>query len=267
MPTFACPSCAARIRMPDSARGGMFDCPHCSNPFSVGAKPRALSARTVLTAPRGPDNGSQQRGNVGIWVFVGGLVIGSMFLGIACVYLVMRQPAASARPAVVADEPADVPCAHMFGDVKLAVSYATVDRTLYRNILDQPAESADVHLNVYVAVANMNPARKIGYTAWSIRADGIRLTDDLGNAYRRIDMGLENGLRNSDTTLYSDRPIPDLIVFERPVPAAKVLTLELPAANFGGSGVLRCRFDATMLTNNRDTLQRINRDREARDRP
>jgi hypothetical protein len=36
--------------------------------------------------------------------------------------------------------------------------------------------------------------------------------------------------------------------FEPPVPAAKWLYLELPAANFGGEGVVRFRIDAAKLT-------------------
>jgi hypothetical protein len=46
---------------------------------------------------------------------------------------------------------------------------------------------------------------------------------------------------------YSDKPVTDVLVFERPVPAAKVLFLELPGENVGGNGLARFRIPVAKL--------------------
>ncbi|MBN9522484.1 hypothetical protein J0H58_28845 [bacterium] len=71
------------------------------------------------------------------------------------------------------------------------------------------------------------------------------LRDSLGNEISRMGLRTEFGLRaeihgqlaeGRSFVVRSDKPLTDTLVFSKPVEAAGVLTLELPARNYGGDG-------------------------------
>ncbi len=183
-------------------------------------------------------------------------------------YAGVRVPVPS-KPAAPA-EPPEVPCHFDIGDVRVLIAGASLDHAVYRNILGRPETTEEKNLNVLVGVWNNNPARKIDFVGWSTERGGVKLTDDCGNGYSHVTFGLAQRIvgATDSATLYSDNMAPDFIVFERPVPAAKWLTLELPASNFGGTGVMKCRIKAMDLPDQEGLNKRMKayRDRIRRDR-
>jgi hypothetical protein len=112
---------------------------------------------------------------------------------------------------------------------------------------------------ISVAVTTTDPKRAIDFKGW--RALGAppgaaRLADDVGNAYRmtRLDL-VADGLFKSHWAaspeakgfglgpgpVHSDRPRVEVLVFDRPVPAATCLDLDLDGSRVGVSGMIRFR--------------------------
>ena len=101
------------------------------------------------------------------------------------------------------------------------------------------------YFSISVSLSNLSNTKKIDYTTWrgaalSTGRDYATLTDDNGNVYKRISFGL-NSINGSpdDASIYPNQAHNDLLVFELPVENRKWLHLELPASNFGGSGMVR----------------------------
>jgi len=53
--------------------------------------------------------------------------------------------------------------------------------------------------------------------------------------------------RTEQASLYPGKAQTDVLVFEEPVTGVEYLNLELPAANFGGTGMIRLRVPASMV--------------------
>jgi hypothetical protein len=82
--------------------------------------------------------------------------------------------------------------------------------------------------------------------------DYATLRDNFGNGYRRIDFGLTAypvGSVERSESIYYNKPITDVLVFERPIDTFEYLELELPAQNFGSQGLLRFRIPKNMVQN------------------
>lgn len=90
---------------------------------------------------------------------------------------------------------------------------------------------------VTVGVKDLSTTRKIDFESW--RGSAV-LEDNFGNAYREIAV---TPLRNpglleqapDEAEIMPSSTFCDWLVFERPVPGAK-LSLRLPASNYGGRG-------------------------------
>ena len=89
-----------------------------------------------------------------------------------------------------------------------------------------------------IKLSNLSKTRKIDFLTWRGNAT---LTDDNGNVYK-LDSentgGQYNG-RHDETSIYPNSYYEEFLAFERPVSNRKWLHLELPASNFGGSGMIR----------------------------
>ena len=95
---------------------------------------------------------------------------------------------------------------------------------------------------ITLLLSNLTDTKKIDFTTWrgkafSVERDYATLTDDNGNEYKRIDA---TELNYSDGfSIYPKRAANDFLFFQPPVANRKWLHLELPASNFGGSGMIR----------------------------
>jgi hypothetical protein len=105
---------------------------------------------------------------------------------------------------------------------------------------------------IHVVVSNLSKTKKIDFTTWRGKDFSVRdyatLSDDNGNEYKRMNFGFKaikkygfQGAQNyeNEASIYPQESFEDLLVFEKPVENRKWLHLELPASNFGGSGMIR----------------------------
>ena len=114
------------------------------------------------------------------------------------------------------------------GDIKVAIKRISV-----------PSGSP---IQITLSVANLSTTKKVDFTGWSgvelgIDGSSASLTDNNQNNYKRITDGMA-----PDNTIYPQQEASDTIAFETPVENIQWLHLELPAKNFGGSGMLRFEF-------------------------
>jgi hypothetical protein len=118
---------------------------------------------------------------------------------------------------------------------------------------DPSVFSEEDFLQIYVYVKNTNMTKKLDFISWrgnSITAsNGAKLTDNYTNNYKRIAMTADFDEKYSrlSTTIYPNEVFRDLLVFERPIPGVQWLHLELPATNYGGTGILRFEIPANKI--------------------
>jgi hypothetical protein len=119
--------------------------------------------------------------------------------------------------------------------------------------LSRDTKSEDEHLSVYLEVQNLSTSKKLNYETWqgaqfSVGRDFATLTDNFGNAYKRIDFGFGTEIvgQVSADSVYPSKSVSDVLVFESPIDNTEHLDLELPADNFGGEGMLRIRIPREM---------------------
>lgn len=270
---FTCPTCAARIKLRDTARGRSYRCLRCATLFTVNAKPSnpvPNESPAVLPAP--------SRGRIVALIGAGLAVLIVVWAGLGLMADKRLHQTTDAPPtdapatevAVPMAEPPEVPCHFDIGDVRVLIAGASMDCTGYISILGRHEVTEETNLNIIVGVSNSNPARTIGFVGWSTERGGAKLTDELGNSYRQVTFGVGRIVVGSteSATLYADSMAQDVIVFERPVPAAKILTLQLSAENFGGKGSIKGRIPAVGLLDSdglnkqvREYLAKLKRER------
>jgi len=142
------------------------------------------------------------------------------------------------------------------GDIQIKVEGGSELEPVY---VESPGEPGNVavysHLfTIHVVVSNLSKTKKIDFTTWRgkdfrVSGDYATLSDDNGNEYRRMDFGFKAiskygffqaaQIHENEASIYPQESFDDLLVFEKPVENRKWLHLELPASNFGGSGMIR----------------------------
>jgi hypothetical protein len=140
------------------------------------------------------------------------------------------------------------------GDVQIQVKGVRVGKVpLKERIGDSSGESKDVLLMIDLEVANLGETKKLDYRSWGGRASsfGTRtaLTDNFDNKYKVVNFGFSSEVVGSvqSESVYPGKSIRDVLVFEEPIGKVEYLNLELPAAQFGGEGMLRIRIPASMI--------------------
>ncbi len=148
---------------------------------------------------------------------------------------------------VVAPTPAKL------GDVVVVVLSVKVSKVALKG-LGGAGESADALLIVNLGIGTTNPNRKIDYQTWagqdiSIKRDFATISDNNSNHYKRIGFGFSNDPigRTDSNSIYPDKPVTDVLVFEVPLKTAEFLTIELPASNVGEKGFFRIRIPDSMI--------------------
>jgi len=142
------------------------------------------------------------------------------------------------------------------GDLQVEVTRVYMGKIPIKALGDLTYSKDDL-LAIHLKLSNMNPTKKLDYSTWSgkiisLTRDFATLRDNFGNGYRRIDFGLtaypEGSVERSES-IYYNKPITDVLVFERPIDTFEYLELELPAQNFGSQGLLRFRIPKNMVQN------------------
>ena len=124
------------------------------------------------------------------------------------------------------------------GDVTVKVPSATIAAAQLVDAAKRVSDTQDEFLLVRLELTNQSSTRKIEYSSWSVRGQEPQLVDDLKNKYslqKAPSGGVFEGQVRSKS-IYPEKSLEDLLVFERPVGRAKSLRLQLPAAAFEGQG-------------------------------
>jgi hypothetical protein len=109
--------------------------------------------------------------------------------------------------------------------VSVAVMTVTAER------LDDGRECVAVGVGVGVK----DSTRSVPFDSWHM---SVRLRDNFGNAYRPVGPGM-----TSANSVRAGQPAGDALAFERPIPTATHLDLDLPGENVGIKGkTFRFRF-------------------------
>ena len=174
------------------------------------------------------------------------------------------RPEPTQPPAVVPKSPPEKPTEPEWasardtvrqGDVGFRVNAALIGKVPLMAGFDRSeTRSQDSLLAIEIELGNLSRSKKVEYHTWmgrdfSIEQDYATLEDNFGNRYKRIDFGFSTDVvgRTESDSIYPGKVLTDVLVFELPVDTIEYLNLELPAKNFGGTGMLRVRIPVGML--------------------
>lgn len=140
------------------------------------------------------------------------------------------------------------------GDLQIQVTQVTVGQVPLKTITGK-SSSKDNLLMVKLELLNTNPTKKVDYHTWSGKdisfdRDFATLKDNFDNTYKRISFGLGSypvGAVERSESIYPNKSVTDVLVFEVPLDTIEYLRLELPAENFGGTGMLRFQIPKAMI--------------------
>jgi hypothetical protein len=151
---------------------------------------------------------------------------------------------------------ADAANAVQQGELQVRVTDVKVGKVQLSDSFGGNQESRDDLLSISLELTNVSPTKKLDYKTWSgkdisFSRDFATLRDNFDNIYKRIDFGFSTsplGAVKGSESIYPNKSVIDVIVFEKPIEAVKYLRLELPAANFGGTGMLRFQIPVRMIS-------------------
>lgn len=137
------------------------------------------------------------------------------------------------------------------GDVKVKIISAEIDFVTGKTFNEFKSE--EKLLKITVRITNANPNKKVEFEGWGKHDfsfdDSPSLKDNFKNSYKLINFGI--GARVDGQvrieSLYPDKPLTDLLVFEAPLGNMEYLVLELPNKNIGGKGSLKFKIPSSML--------------------
>lgn len=180
---------------------------------------------------------------------------------IAVTYAILATPVkmalavASKQKARAKQDWTDARNAVQQGDLQVRVRKVSVGKVQLRGMFGRPIESEDERLIIELELTNKAPTRKAEYHTWSdqglvLDRDDVTLKDNFGNRYTRIGSGLgyyPMGAVEGYESIYPHKSITDVLMFEPPLDTIGYLRLELPANNFGGTGMLRFQIPKEMI--------------------
>ncbi len=164
----------------------------------------------------------------------------------------VRRPPAPTQPEwAMADTPVKQ------GDVQIHVARARVDYVRVNDptsMSKEPSRSNNPQLMITVKLSNLSRTKKLDYRTWagasmSFERDFATVEDNFGNSYKRVNFGFLSTPvgRTESSSMFPKKTITDVLIFEPPIDAAEHLDLELPAKNFGGTGMIRIRIPMAMV--------------------
>jgi hypothetical protein len=140
------------------------------------------------------------------------------------------------------------------GDIEVEIKRLRVASIALQDMFGKQVESKNELLAITVAVTSFSAGKKLDYRTWRGARFGLedsvsKLTDDNGNDYKRINFSSGTTVMGAVETesIYPGEGLTDVIVFEKPVDAAKWLHLALPAENIKNDGTIRFEIPDTMI--------------------
>jgi hypothetical protein len=140
------------------------------------------------------------------------------------------------------------------GDLQVQITQVNIGQVPLKTITDN-SRSKDNLLMIKLELLNTNPTKKVEYHSWSGKdisfdRDYATLRDNFDNSYKRISFGFASypvGAVERSESIYPNKSVTDVLVFELPLDTMEHLRLELPAKNFGGTGMLRLQIPKAMI--------------------
>lgn len=140
------------------------------------------------------------------------------------------------------------------GDVQVQVKAVKVGQIETQSTIGNGTGiSKDALVSIELEITNLSENKKLSYRTWGGESysfgKGTKLTDNFNNGYKIVNFGFATKIAGSveSESVYPGKAIKDVIAFEEPVGKVEYLNLELPAEQFGGSGMLRIRIHASMI--------------------
>lgn len=136
------------------------------------------------------------------------------------------------------------------GDVRVRVASVSLGSVGAKSPAGVQVYSQENVLAVRLIITNTDPRR----TASVSGATGSTVKDDAGNVYEMVTVRTDLGFACTtdgaidNEAVYSDKPVGDCLLFNRPVPAATVLHLSIDAGHYGGRGKLIFRIPRSAWT-------------------
>lgn len=162
-----------------------------------------------------------------------------------------------AAPSPPRQEWADANQAVRQGDVQVRVAKVAIDFVQIKDF--GSSQSKDKLFIVSLAITNLSPTKIVDYKGWGAREldfsgeDRAGMKDDTDNSYKRVHFGLGSRIEGQvfgNESIYPNKTLNDIVIFEPPTDAAKFVLLELPASGFGGNGMLRIKIPRAMWDEN-----------------
>ncbi|MBN2578960.1 MAG: hypothetical protein JXB10_08210 [Pirellulales bacterium] len=135
------------------------------------------------------------------------------------------------------------------GDLQVRIIKVVIGKVPLKDIFSDGGISQNNLLMVNLELTNMNQQKKVEYQSWSgkdisFERDYATLKDNFGNNYKRINFGVSTipvGAIERSESIYPNKTVSDVLVFEVPLDTATYLELELPCENYNGEGMVRFR--------------------------
>lgn len=125
------------------------------------------------------------------------------------------------------------------GNIRVRVKKVSVDQMLSKNKL----------LVIALEIENLSPTKIADYKGWGTKLldfsdqERASLTDDADNNYKRVHFGFGEvqGQVTQNESIYPNKRIGDIVIFEPPTDSCQYVLLQLPASVFGGQGMFRIK--------------------------
>lgn len=159
---------------------------------------------------------------------------------------------AAKPPATPADEPKKWINARdsvaAVGDIEVKIRSASLGRPKDWVIPSRVGKSTQF-LILTLELSNHSKTRKIDHSGWGARSPagaGVKLTDEIETPNNYALKGGAVG-QGTPEAIYPGHSVEDKLIFERPIDAAKVLRLQLPASAFGARGMVLFEIPREMI--------------------
>jgi hypothetical protein len=263
-----CPHCKARLNLPPNRprrAGACASCPACKLPIALGEATAVALAETVIPAPEvNPGDvvlletvprlaappPARKRLHYSKWLLlclVGSALFVVLLVGLQHLHRPPATPVDEFQNGLLND-----------GDLRIRLEYARLGLVRVKPLFDPERLSGEPHVSFCFRAWNLSQSRIINYDGWGCSFDRLHgcpdLHDDIGNRYPMLYPNPDRPRSSSDRLRPGDSSFA-LLVFERPVPAAKTLTLRLPKP---GSKMLEPSY--YILSIDVADLERIDRD-------
>lgn len=129
--------------------------------------------------------------------------------------------------------PADKSSAHS-GDFEVSVNSVKCDYVQLKRITSREAKTSQRRLQIEIEITNNNKEKKYELLSWRYPCHAVSalLEDDKGNTYKPVVISgaiPEGGFQKE--SIYPEKTLSDILVFEMPVKGIKYLRLTLPGEN------------------------------------